>query len=273
MRGELLAQDSVFVRDFMSRNPRTVYSDSSVAKAIHVMAENNIGSVVVIDNSGPIGIFTERDLLSKVFGSDEPLEYQMIIEVMSRPLVEIRPEQTLEQAVKMMNAKKNRLVVFDDGDLTGIITATDLVRTMHNLGKNFAISNFITRDVKTVHANTDVGVVIEKMDEERIGSVVVGRNNDVLGIFTERDLLKKVLAPRISLASPVIGFMSKPLITAEFGIDGREASHIMMKNNIKRLPILKDEKLLGIITARDLVEAFGSMLHEQLLELATSHAL
>ncbi len=269
----MLSQDGTFVRDFMSKNPRTAYADSNVSKAIQLMAENNIGSVVVIDNSGPIGIFTERDLLSKVFASDKPLEYQIMIEVMSRPLVEISPDYSLEQAVKMMNVKKNRLVVFDDGDLIGIVTATDLVRAICNLGKKFDISNFITKDVKTVHANTDVALVIKKMDQERIGSVIVGRNNDVLGIFTERDLLKKVLAPRLNLASPVIGFISKPLITAELGIDGREASDIMVKNNIKRLPILKNGKLAGVVTARDLVEAYGALLHEQLLELATGHAL
>jgi CBS domain-containing protein len=271
---ESLAEDvALLVRDFMTRNPRTVYFDSTVAKAIDAMAEHDIGSVVVIDNSGPIGIFTERDLLSKVLASDEPLEYQMIVEVMSRSLVEISPDQTFEQAVKKMNAKKDRLVAFEDGDLIGVITATDLVRTMYKLGKNFDISNFISKNVTTVHANTDVDLVIQKMDEARIGSVVVGRDNDVLGIFTERDLLKKVLAPKINLNAPIGEFISKPLIAAKFGIDGREASHIMVKNNIKRLPILKDGKLIGIITARDLVQAFGAVLHEQLLELATSHAL
>jgi CBS domain-containing protein len=257
----------------MSKNPKTVYSDSTVAKAIEIMAQNNIGSVIVKDNSGPIGIFTERDLLSKVLSSVEPLEYQMIIEVMSRPLVEIRPDQTFEQAVKLMNAKRNRLVVFDDGDLIGIITATDLVRTIYRLGKNFDISNFISKDVKTVHANAHIPLVIDIMNEERIGSVVVGKDNDVLGIFTERDLLKKVLEPRISLSSPIMEFVSQPLVTAEFGIDGKEAAHIMVEKKIKRLPIFKEGKLAGIITARDLVAAYGALLHEQLIDLASAHSL
>ncbi len=269
-----MAQDvTVLVRDLMSKNPKTVYFDSTVSKAIDAMAANDIGSVVVLDNSGPLGIFTERDLLSKVLASDEPLEYQLIEEVMSRSLVEIRPDQSFEQAVKMMNAKKDRLIVFEDGELTGIVTATDLVRTMYKLGKNFDISNFITKNVATVHANTDVDLVIQKMDETRIGSVVVGKDGEILGLFTERDLLKKVLAPNANLNAPIVEFMSKPLITAKYGLGGWEASHIMVENKIKRLPILKDGKLAGIITARDLVQAFGAVLHEQLLELAASHAL
>jgi CBS domain-containing protein len=263
----------VTVREIMTKGPLTVYFDSTVRKAIAVMAENNIGSVVVVDNSGPLGIFTERDLLSKVLASEKPLEYQMIEEVMSRSLVEIQPDQTFEPAVKMMNAKKDRLVAFEDEELIGIVTATDLVRAMYKLSKNFDISNFITKNVAMVHANTDVDLVIQKMDETRIGSIVVGRDTEILGIFTERDLLKKVLAPKSNLSAPIVDFVSKPLITANFGIGGWEASQLMVKNNIKRLPVLKDGKLAGIITARDLVQAFGHVLKEELWQPATTHAL
>jgi CBS domain-containing protein len=255
---ELLAQELFLVKDFMSRNVKTVYFDSNVSKAVELMVENNIGSVVVVDSEGPVGIFTERDLLSKVLALGRQLEYQMIMEAMSQPLVEIQESQTLLEASKSMIKNRNRLVVFEDGDLKGIVTATDIVREIANSRKNFDISRFITRKVETVHSNMDLSLVIDEMDEKRIGSVIVGHNDEPLGIFTERDLLRKVLAPRISLETPVGEFATRPLITADRATDGAEAARIMTTRKIKRLPIVDEDKLIGIVTARDLVEGFES---------------
>ena len=67
----------------MSEHVLTVYSHSNVRKAIEVMAENNIGSVVVIDSSGPRGVFTERDLLSKVLAKGKNLHHQGAVTVLS----------------------------------------------------------------------------------------------------------------------------------------------------------------------------------------------
>jgi CBS domain-containing protein len=255
----MLAHETL-AASLMTRGVKTVYSDSNVAKAVDMMVRNNIGCVVVVDSSGPVGIFTERDLLSKALRQKEPLEYQMIMEVMSRPVIAVDPDKTLDQVAQSMIANKSNLTVFEGGDLVGIITATDIVREIHRLEKNFDIRRFVTSRVEMIHANMDVGLVIEEMDEKRIGSVVIGKDSELSGIFTERDLLKKVLAPKISLDTPVGDLASSPLITAPFGIDGREAARIMVARKIKRLPLLKENKLAGIITARDLVAALASSL-------------
>jgi CBS domain-containing protein len=253
----MLAQETIG-RNFMSQNVKTVYSDSNVAKAVDVMVRNNIGCVVVVDNEGPVGMFTERDLLSKVLRTNKPLQYQLIMEVMSGPLVELDPDKTLDELAKAMVANRGNLTLFEDEELVGIITATDIVRELHRLGKYFDITKFVTGRVEMFHANTDIRLVIGEMDEKRIGSVIIGKDRELLGIFTERDLLKKVLAPNINLETPVGNFVSSPLITGSFGIDGSEAARMMVSHNIKRLPLMKENKLAGIITARDLVAAFAS---------------
>jgi predicted transcriptional regulator len=253
----MLTQRFVEVKDFMSPDVKMVYSDSNVSKAVDIMVENNIGSVLVVDSSGPVGIFSERDLLHNVLALGKQLEYQMVMEVMSKPFVEIRNDQTLFEAARAMFEKRSRLVVFEDTDIAGIVTATDIVREIAWSGKNFEIDRYVTRKVDTVHWNMDVSLVIDEMDEKRIGSVIVGRNHE-LSIFTERDLLKKVLALKVSLETPVGKVATKPLITAMNGIDGREAAQIIASRKVKRLPIVAGNELIGILTARDLVEAFAS---------------
>jgi CBS domain-containing protein len=246
-------------KDFMTKHVKTVYSDSKVSKAIDIMAQNNIGSVVVVDASGPMGVFTERDLLHHVLRPYNQLENMIVMEAMSKPLAGFKSDQTLEEAASAMIEKKGRLLVFEDGNLVGLITATDIVRELHKLGKKFDITKFISRDIVFVDPYSPITSTVLEMDEKRIGSVLLGHKNNIIGIFTERDLLRKVLAVKSNLTAPVNSFATKPVVTARLPIDGKEISAIMMENHIKRLPLSdQNGNLEGIITARDLVEAYSS---------------
>ncbi len=84
------------------------------------------------------------------------------------------------------------------------------------------------------------------MSSKSIGSVIVNdKNNDnktkkPYGIFTERDLLNKILLKNIYLGTEVGQSCSMPLITAPISISAREAAKVMATNNIKRLPCMID---------------------------------
>ncbi|MHA1532887.1 MAG: CBS domain-containing protein, partial [Candidatus Heimdallarchaeota archaeon] len=78
-----------------------------------------------------------------------------------------------------------------------------------------------------------------------------------MGIFTERDLLTKFLAKDQSLIMEVGDACSYPLITAPIGISVLDAALIMKTKHIRRLPITKNNKLVGILSARDLIEAYA----------------
>jgi signal-transduction protein with cAMP-binding, CBS, and nucleotidyltransferase domain len=88
--------------------------------------------------------------------------------------------------------------------------------------------------------------------------VIITKDGEPDGIFTELDLVRKVLVPHTDLKRRLGDFASRPLITAAEGIDGREAAHVMTNNNIKRLPLTREGVIVGIITARDLVEAYAN---------------
>lgn len=241
----------------MSETVHTSYYDSNVAKAIKTMDDHNVGSVVVIDNTSPRGMFTERDLLSKVLFHKRTPEATLLMEVMSTPFVTIDPEATLQQAAKTMLAKKNRLLIFEGGDLIGIVTATDIVKGIREDIGTLDIRKVITKNVTTVELYATIDYVIGSMSENRIGSVITTKNGSPHGIFTERDLIKKVLVPGVKLGTKVEDVATSPLVTAEIGIDGKEAANVMRAKHVKRLPLLEGEKLVGIITARDLVEALA----------------
>ena len=102
-----------------------------------------------------------------------------------------------------------------------------------------------------------VELVVRLMDTRRVGSVLISEGRFSRGIFTERDLLRSILTSEFSMGTSVENYSTHYLITAEKGIDGLDAAKIMIDRRIKRLPLIHSGKIVGIVTARDLVEAFA----------------
>ncbi|HEY5620835.1 MAG TPA: CBS domain-containing protein [Candidatus Bathyarchaeia archaeon] len=246
----------VSVREIMTKKVQTINSRSKARKAAETMAGKNIGSLVVVEGSKPKGVVTERDILDRVLAAGKDPEATTVADIMSTSLVQIRPDASLREAAETMLNTKNRLLVMEGDELVGIVTATDIVKGIHKEGSSFDISKTITKRVLTVSPETSMDDVLRLMSGRRVGSIMVSQNGRPYGIFTERDFVKKVLVPRTELSRKVGDLATKKLITANAGLDGKEAARIMATNGIKRLPLLKGEDVAEIVTARDLAEAF-----------------
>jgi len=251
--------------EFMSRKLVTVSSQSNVSKAVKLMVDYNIGGVIVTDDEGPVGIFTERDLLSNVLNAGKSLEEPILMQVMTPSPNHLSSKATLIETAKMMTQKKGRLVVFDDRPLgiithpLGIITATDIIREIQKEGRQFDFKESSSRIVYEAPPRTRVADVVRLMAEKRIGSVIVSEGQFPRGIFTERDLLRSVLTTEFRMDGYVENFATHHLITAGEGITGYEAAYTMRSRRIKRLPLTRENgEICGIVTARDLVEAFAN---------------
>jgi CBS domain-containing protein len=246
-----------FAKEFMGKGVVTVQQESLVERAVVAMAEHNIGSVVVMDSLGPCGVFTERDLLSRVLAKGKDPEATTIAEVASPRFPSIVSSLTLEETTRAMVEKKSRLMVFDGAELVGMVTPTDLVRVLKGIDSDFSILKVISTRLVTTPPEAPVDVVVKLMGEKKTGSVLVSEDGQWTGIFTERDLVRRVLAPRRRLDTQVKEVASSPVITAEPGIFGREVAGIMAIHGFKRLPLSLEGEGVGIITARDLVEAYA----------------
>ena len=118
------------------------------------------------------------------------------------------------------------------------------------------VKDAMTTNVKTVTPDSPLVDVIQKMNKFEIGSVVVVQRRRPVGIITERDILRKIIEPWID---PKIvkarEIMSTPPITIKDDAPLEEAAETMMKNRIKKLPVVKNEKVIGIVTATDLARS------------------
>ena len=271
-RSNLPEKNNQTIRELMSSTVITITPEKTLHFAARVMGEKHIGSLVVIIYDTPVGIITERDLLDTVssgvdlekdwIGGGESLRDQKVGSVMSYPISKICVSSPLKDAAKLMIEKRiRRLMVCDLGNVVGIITASDMIGSLPRVDETmkawFEVDYFMTKKIITADEKTTVDQVAIIMAEKRIGSVMITRNEKPIGIFTERDLLTKFLARDKSLVVEVGEVCSSPLISAQIGISVNEAATIMALKHIRRLPIVKNDILVGILSARDLVEAYA----------------
>ncbi len=250
---------SLHVQDIMSYPVKTIPNDATMDEAAKQMGRHHIGSLLVSVNDDPTGIVTERDLMSYVFALDKDPALVKVGRIMSTPLVTVNHDATIKAAAKRMISNKSRLVVMKKGTLVGIVTASDLIKGVPETFEIYAQPlRYGSKRVETADKSVSVAKIVKIMGEQRIGSVVITSDGKPMGIFTERDLLTMLMSRGKPLSTPVGEVTSMPLMVTDVDVNVFEAANIMTHYRIKRLPLVdENDELKGIITARDLVEAYS----------------
>lgn len=120
------------VKDIFNRKGLISYSvapDVKVLEALRMMAQHNIGSVIVMQNGEFRGVMTERDYARKVILAGKASSDTSVGEIMTTDLPQIGPEYTIDQCMEIMTRKHIRyLPVFEAGGFKGIISMQDIVK-------------------------------------------------------------------------------------------------------------------------------------------------
>jgi CBS domain-containing protein len=123
------------VRDLMKiKGNQTTYSisaDETVYQAIEMMANENIGALLVTEGEKIVGICTERDYARKVILKGHDSRHTQVREIMTSSMITVKPETTLEQCMALMtNHHIRHLPVVDSGHLTGMVSIGDVVHAV-----------------------------------------------------------------------------------------------------------------------------------------------
>jgi CBS domain-containing protein len=113
------------------------------------------------------------------------------------------------------------------------------------------VEDFMTKGVLTIDAEKTVFEAAELMTMKEVGDVVVVQGEIPRGIVTERDFVRRVVAKRRPLDTKISDVMTKPLITINPDASLKEAARKMVNNGIRRLPVIKEHKVVGIIVVSD----------------------
>jgi len=210
-----------------------------------------------------------------------------IMTVAKSPVITMAPTTPVYDGIQIMVKEGfRRIPIVDPGTkkLRGIVTASDIINYLGG-GEKFQIiqrehaGNFfkainepvrhiMTQEVVSVYTHAKISDAIDLMVKNKVGGLpVVDEENRVWAIITERDII--TIFGGIISGAKVADLMSKKVVTATPKTSILEAEKRMTKNGFRRLPIVSEGKLVGIVTVMDILRFFGSSKVFQLLQSGT----
>ena len=109
----------------------SIHPDATVFDAVTKMADNDIGSLIVMDSDALVGMITERHYARNVILKGRTSPATLVREIMERQVITVRPEQTVEECMALMTDQRVRhLPVVEGGKITGIVSIGDLVKSV-----------------------------------------------------------------------------------------------------------------------------------------------
>jgi CBS domain-containing protein len=154
-----------------------------------------------------------------------------------------------------------RLAVVQDAQLLGVVTQTDITRGLISLSPLWCVSTIMSTNVATVQAEAAVAEAARIMSSNGISCVLAMHRNEVAGIVSEKDLLKRVVALHKDPAgTSVTDVMSFPVKVIPPNYSILSASNKMDKLRLHRLVVMDGKRLCGIVTQTDIMRAVRSEL-------------
>ncbi len=133
--------------------------------------------------------------------------------------------------------------------------------------KEITVRDIMTKSVIAVDASITVNEAAKMMEDSKVGSVIVMENNTPLGIVTDRDFAVKVAAHAYQISTPVKRIMSAPLTAINPDETVWMISDIMYTRGVRKLPVIEDDQVIGIVTATDLVNQLAISTEEDLQKM------
>ena len=262
------------VGDFMHRSLEVITPKTTIVEAAERMRERQIGSLLVgsPDAEGHLshksGIVTETDLIRKVLAKGLDPSRSMVDQIMNSPLLTIAPDCPMLDASQLMETNHIRhLCVSDEENIVGMISVRDLVRyfvdseggPIRDADKVFfplrPLRIVMQTTMETIANERTVLEAAQTMAEKRIGSLLVLDAETIIGIVTEIDLMRKVIAARLPAGNTrVRAVMHDTLIQIDVNDTLLGASQLMAKERVRHLAVTEEAKMVGLVSLRDLIK-------------------
>jgi len=267
----------------------TITPQTGILDAIEVIQKYKIGRLVVIDKSRkPVGIITEKDMLKALYPLDsKPIGSIQVGDLMSKNLVTVTKKDSVYICAKIMKDNNiSSVIVLDNGSLDGILTKTDLVfNFLNHESTPLKVSKIMTTRVVTASPKDSLFLVESMLINNKISRVVVVQNQKPVGIITHRDFIPTRIPNRLGtytdpnelrdvwysphpsqfninqlgyvLTFKAEDIMTKNPVTIDDSDDVSVAALVMYRYGISGIPVVKQSKLVGIVTKSDIVFALA----------------
>jgi signal-transduction protein with cAMP-binding, CBS, and nucleotidyltransferase domain len=249
------------VKEIMTTQLTSARTTETISRVVEIMVTADVGRVIITDADVPVGIFTEKDVLKRVANKGMDLQQTSIREVMTSPIQAVAEETHILDALGRMYQGNFRhlLVRGRRGTIVGIVSMRRILKIAVELGQGLnetqTVGEIMSGQVLTVDERRSISESTELMMKNNSSAVVVTQEQRAKGIFTERDLLKRVInkLPDVT-ETPVGKVMTAPLISMPRTVHIGEVLAEMYRRDIRNMPIKGDsEELLGIVSMPDVL--------------------
>jgi CBS domain-containing protein len=190
----------------MTKDMVTVNKNKDIVETINLLLENHIGGVPVVDDGKMVGIVSKSDFIDTCKG--KAYEKTLVEEVMSVDLVSVSSHDRLMHARRvMLDSKIGRLLISENDELAGILSSKDIIRAMISFRKDVPakhqkakikeclVEKYMTQNVKKINNKATIAELANDMLETGYnGYPVVNKEDQVVGIITQSDLLALIVA-------------------------------------------------------------------------------
>ena len=270
--------------------PITVSPNSSLMKAREALLKHKVKRVIVIEKNKPVGIITEKDIAKKIYElGTKPIKSVKAKDFKPRKLFTLTREDSVQDCAKMMKKHRISLVIILNKDKTfgGIVTKTNLAAAfLTKDSEPITVSKIMKSKVITAAPSDPILHIESLLIKNGISRVIIKRNQKPVGIITFRDFvpakipqwiaesadpkevqeykfkkgLEEIHSNQMSYLFPfhATDIMATNPISIESDKDVKLAITRMIKYNISGLPVVKNSKLVGIITKSDIVKTLAN---------------
>jgi len=254
----------MLVLDVMSTEVRTLSPDVSPNDVIRIMDEHKIRHLPVVEHGKLVGVISDRDILTATgwLPSDSPDRPRDVRAIMHAPVKTLNPKDQLVSATLQLILHGIGCMPVVDGErLVGIVTDVDLLRGFMHASLDGAlsgehdppVSKLMSEHASCIEPKATLKEAKNRMQQLRIHHLPVTTDDGLIGMLSDRDLR---WAEGRSLAddTPVEDFMSDFVVTIQPEHRVTAAASSIVEHRFSALPVIDEGRLVGILTATDLLD-------------------
>jgi signal-transduction protein with cAMP-binding, CBS, and nucleotidyltransferase domain len=250
------------VSEIMTTQLTTAPVSATVFEVMETMVAEDVGRIIIADNEVPVGIFTEKDVLKRVVGAHIDAKKADIQSVMTAPIRAVREETHIVDAfARMFRGKYRHLLVRGRrGKIIGIVSMRRILNLAVELGQGLSetrrLGDIGAAAIVSLDESATVRETVGLMNDQGVSTVIITGAGKPAGIFTERDILKRVATKEVDPnVTKVEQVMTAPLLTMPRTALIGDVLAEMYRRDIRNMPVSGDQgELLGLVAMPEILQ-------------------
>jgi signal-transduction protein with cAMP-binding, CBS, and nucleotidyltransferase domain len=250
------------VSEIMTTHLTKAPVSASIYEVMQTMIAEDVGRIIITDDEVPVGIFTEKDVVKRVVNPGLDARKESIKKVMTSPIRAVREETHIIDAFgKMYRGKYRHLLVRGRrGKIIGIISMRRILNLAVELGQGMTevktLGDIATPTLVTIDENATVQQATKQLNDKNVTAVIVTADGKPTGIFTERDVLKRVAARELNTGeTPIKEVMTMPIIMMPGSTFVGDVLAEMYHRDIRNMPVKNDRgELTGSVSMPEILQ-------------------